>query len=89
MMLNCDGVPTSEDCNDRDPDITTSNLVDSDNDRTSDCDDECPNDRMKMVPGDCSCGNRETDRDNDGVSDCIDQELRSPCPVLLMLMESQ
>ncbi|TBW29223.1 T9SS type A sorting domain-containing protein [Gramella sp. KN1008] len=77
---DCDGVPTSEDCNDSDPNITSSNLVDSDGDGTADCNDLCPNDRLKIAPGDCGCGNREIDRDNDGVSDCIDLEVRSTCP---------
>ena len=34
--------------------------------------DQCPNDPNKTKPGDCGCGNPETDSDNDGIADCID-----------------
>jgi hypothetical protein len=34
--------------------------------------DQCPDDPDKTEPGDCGCGNTETDGDDDGVSDCTD-----------------
>ena len=34
--------------------------------------DECPNDPNKWLPGDCGCGNPETDTDGDGTPDCVD-----------------
>ncbi len=57
--------------------------IDSDKDGTPDCDDLCPDDQFKTEPGDCGCGNRETDRDMDGVADCNDLEINSPCPDLV------
>lgn len=36
------------------------------------CVDLCPNDAAKIDPGQCGCGNPDTDRDNDGTADCID-----------------
>ena len=39
--------------------------VDTDRDGTADCIDECDNDINKTVPGQCGCGNPETDTDND------------------------
>lgn len=46
---------------------------DSDGDGTPDGLDECPDDPNKTEPGDCGCGNPETDRDDDGWPDCIDE----------------
>ncbi len=34
--------------------------------------DLCPTDGNKTVPGDCGCGNADTDSDSDGTADCID-----------------
>jgi len=45
---------------------------DSDGDDVPDCNDLCPTDPLKSVPGDCGCGVPETDTDNDGTPDCID-----------------
>ncbi|HZW63796.1 MAG TPA: MopE-related protein [Flavobacteriaceae bacterium] len=60
-----------DDCNPETPDSDEC-LLDSDNDGTPDCYDECPNDRKKIAPGDCGCGVMDRDRDNDGVADCND-----------------
>jgi hypothetical protein len=46
--------------------------TDSDGDGVSDCDDGCPNDPAKTVPGVCGCGVADTDSDGDGTADCID-----------------
>lgn len=34
--------------------------------------DQCPDDADKTEPGDCGCGNAETDGDDDGAADCAD-----------------
>ena len=34
--------------------------------------DECPNDPNKTAPGQCGCGNPDTDSDADGTADCVD-----------------
>ncbi|MCH2160232.1 MAG: right-handed parallel beta-helix repeat-containing protein [Phycisphaerales bacterium] len=52
-----------------------SEICDSDNDGTLDCNDGCPNDPRKTDPGQCGCGNEDTDTDEDGIADCND-----PCP---------
>lgn len=46
--------------------------IDSDNDMTSDCDDNCPNDQGKIDPGICGCAVSDIDSDFDGVPDCND-----------------
>ncbi|NBX37700.1 MAG: hypothetical protein EBR10_10850, partial [Planctomycetes bacterium] len=46
--------------------------VDTDGDRVLDCNDGCPNDPLKTVPGACGCGVPDVDTDNDGVFDCND-----------------
>jgi len=46
--------------------------VDTDGDGTIDCDDGCPLDPNKIVPGPCGCGVADTDTDGDGTADCID-----------------
>ncbi len=51
--------------------ITVSN-TDSDNDGTTDCFDNCPNDPGKTEPGVCGCGTPDTDSDGDGTPDCND-----------------
>lgn len=48
---------------------------DADNDGSSDCADQCPNDPNKITPGACGCGHSDMDSDNDGLLDCVD-----PCP---------
>ncbi|NOY69020.1 MAG: hypothetical protein GXP53_05945 [Deltaproteobacteria bacterium] len=45
---------------------------DADADGTPDYQDGCPSDPLKVDPGDCGCGNAETDTDGDGIADCID-----------------
>jgi hypothetical protein len=49
--------------------------LDSDQDGTLDCVDECPHDAKKTARGVCGCGVEETDSDRDGTPDCND-----PCP---------
>lgn len=39
---------------------------------TADCDDGCPDDPNKTVPGICGCGTPDTDSDGDGTADCDD-----------------
>jgi hypothetical protein len=46
--------------------------TDTDNDGTPNCSDGCPNDPLKIAPGQCGCGFAETDTDNDGTADCND-----------------
>jgi hypothetical protein len=46
---------------------------DNDGDGTPDPDDDCPYDPKKVKPGDCGCGNLETDSDGDGTPNCIDE----------------
>ncbi|MCP4607942.1 MAG: hypothetical protein GY845_04430, partial [Planctomycetes bacterium] len=36
------------------------------------CNDNCPTDPNKTVPGICGCGTADTDTDNDGTADCND-----------------
>ncbi|MBK9759360.1 MAG: HYR domain-containing protein [Flavobacteriales bacterium] len=45
---------------------------DADGDGTADCDDGCPNDPNKIVPGQCGCGVADTDTDGDGTANCND-----------------
>jgi hypothetical protein len=45
---------------------------DSDGDGVDDCLDGCPNDPLKITPGQCGCGVVDTDGDGDGVADCVD-----------------
>jgi hypothetical protein len=46
--------------------------TDTDNDGTANCNDLCPNDPNKIVPGQCGCGESDDDSDDDGVADCND-----------------
>jgi endonuclease/exonuclease/phosphatase family metal-dependent hydrolase len=46
--------------------------MDTDNDGTPDCLDNCPNDPNKVEPGTCGCGTPDTDTDLDGTPDCLD-----------------
>lgn len=34
--------------------------------------DDCPSDSTKIDPGQCGCGNPDTDSDNDGIANCAD-----------------
>lgn len=45
---------------------------DSDGDLTANCADECPLDAAKIAPGDCGCGNPDTDANSNSISDCIE-----------------
>lgn len=46
--------------------------ADTDGDGTTDCGDECPDDPLKTITGDCGCGASETDSDSDTYADCVD-----------------
>ena len=46
--------------------------VDSDGDGVLDCNDGCPNDNNKAVPGVCGCGVSDVDSDGNGTPDCND-----------------
>ena len=54
---------------------------DQDGDGTGDCGDECPNDPLKTLTGQCGCGVSETDTDGDGTADCIDNCPNDPAKV--------
>ncbi len=54
---------------------------DGDNDGTGDCGDECPDDPLKIVTGQCGCGVQETDTDADGAADCTDNCPNDPAKV--------
>ena len=58
------------------------NEVDSDNDGTLNCSDNCPADFTKIEPGTCGCGVADTDTDGDGIADCNDG-----CPADLAKIE--
>ena len=47
-------------------------LLDTDDDGTSDCLEDCPDDPAKLTPGMCGCGVADTDTDSDGTPDCDD-----------------
>lgn len=47
-------------------------VMDTDADGTIDCNDECPNDPLKIVEGQCGCGTSDLDSDGDGTADCND-----------------
>jgi hypothetical protein len=40
--------------------------------RHANCHDGCPNDPLKIAPGQCGCGAPDTDTDGDGTADCVD-----------------
>lgn len=54
---------------------------DQDSDGTGDCGDECPNDPLKILSGQCGCDVSETDTDNDGTADCADNCPNDPTKV--------
>jgi hypothetical protein len=60
--------------------ITT---VDTDNDGTPDCVDNCPLDPNKINPGVCGCGVADTDTDGDGTPDCNDQCPSDPNKIII------
>ncbi|HEV8112841.1 MAG TPA: GEVED domain-containing protein [Planctomycetota bacterium] len=47
-------------------------MLDTDGDGTPNACDGCPNDPLKIAPGQCGCGVADTDTDGDGTADCID-----------------
>ncbi len=49
-----------------------SSCPDTDGDGADDCLDGCPNDPLKITPGQCGCGVADTDSDGDGVANCND-----------------
>ena len=51
--------------------------IDTDEDGTPNCIDECVEDPDKVDPGQCGCGT-DTDSDNDGVADCEDLCVNDP-----------
>jgi hypothetical protein len=50
--------------------IVTAWRLDTDDDGTPDCSDNCPSDPAKTEPGACGCGTADTDTDGDGTPDC-------------------
>jgi hypothetical protein len=50
--------------------IVTAWRLDSDDDGTPDCSDNCLSDPAKTDPGACGCGVADTDSDGDGTPDC-------------------
>ncbi|MBI4717085.1 MAG: S8 family serine peptidase, partial [Planctomycetes bacterium] len=58
---DCNANATPDDCE-----------VDTDDDGRIDECDGCPLDPAKVDPGQCGCGNLETDADGDTVADCVD-----------------
>ncbi|MCB0335631.1 MAG: hypothetical protein KDD62_04975, partial [Bdellovibrionales bacterium] len=46
--------------------------ADTDGDGIADCNDDCPLDISKSVPGQCGCGKPDTDSDGDRIADCVD-----------------
>ncbi len=46
--------------------------ADEDGDGASNCIDLCPNDPLKLAPGQCGCGVADNDSDGDGALDCND-----------------
>ncbi len=72
---DCDGDPSNGCEHDPNVDPPCCNAsLDSDSDGTNDCDDQCPSDPAKIVPGVCGClvAESSTDTDSDGAPDCID-----------------
>jgi len=69
-----DGVPT-EDCTLIGGTLLGTELTcngDPDGDGAVGCDDGCPIDPDKSSPGQCGCGEPDTDSDKDGSADCVD-----------------
>jgi endonuclease/exonuclease/phosphatase family metal-dependent hydrolase len=54
------------------PTIPNPGQEDGDGDQVGDVCDGCPADPNKADPGQCGCGNPDTDSDGDGVADCVD-----------------
>ncbi|MBX7137144.1 MAG: calcium-binding protein [Oligoflexia bacterium] len=47
--------------------------TDSDSDSTLNCSEDCGDDPLKTVAGQCGCGTADTDTDTDGTADCNDE----------------
>jgi hypothetical protein len=62
------------------PAVSNAGQADGDGDGTGDACDLCPADPGKIAPGQCGCGNADTDTDSDGVADCIDNCVNTPNP---------
>jgi hypothetical protein len=71
-QADADGDGVGNGC-DNCPNSTNANQADADGDGLGDTCDGCPGDALKTAPGDCGCGNPDTDTDGDGVADCNDQ----------------
>lgn len=76
----CDNCPNDfndgqEDCNDDGQGDACSppEFQDDDGDGTCNGVDGCPDDPNKTDPGQCGCGESDTDTDYDGVADCLDE----------------
>jgi hypothetical protein len=52
--------------------ISNCHCFDADCDGTPDASDGCPSDSNKTSPGQCGCGNPDTDSDHDGTANCND-----------------
>ncbi|MBF0107269.1 MAG: hypothetical protein HQM16_18315, partial [Deltaproteobacteria bacterium] len=64
----CDGI--NNDCDTLTDENATTN---TDGDSKPDCQDGCPTDPLKIIPGQCGCGIPDTDNDGDGIADCNDE----------------
>ncbi|UCC28889.1 MAG: hypothetical protein JSU86_11885, partial [Phycisphaerales bacterium] len=63
---------TSQDCNANE--VPDDCELDTDGDGVIDECDGCPEDAGKVDPGQCGCGNPDTDTDGDDIADCIDPD---------------
>lgn len=52
--------------------MTSCSHQDTDGDGTNDCDDECPADPNKVIPGACGCGITDSDANGNGIVDCLE-----------------
>lgn len=70
-----DGICNAEDnC----PATANASQADADHDGVGDVCDGCPNDANKSEPGQCGCGNEDTDSDGDGTADCNETGCQGP-----------
>jgi len=54
------------------PDAANVDQADADDDGAGDACDGCPDDADKIAPGDCGCGQTDTDANANGVADCTE-----------------